>query len=92
MQIIDCLQEDYNETQKEVKDFVARCKHILDRLNEMALQKDPLSEVGYIDMLIQLEERLGKEGWQKRVQELYEVKKMAERMKNVQDGKDFLRT
>ena len=92
MQIIDCLQEDYNKTQKEVKDLVARCKHILDRLYEIALQKDPLSEVGYIDMLIQLEERLGKEGWQKRVQELYEVKKMAERMKNVQDGKDFLRT
>ena len=91
MQIIDCLEDDYSTRKEEVRKLVARCKSILDGLNEIALQRDPLSEIGYIEMLIALEERQGKPGWEKRVQELHEIRLMAERMRDIEEGRDVLR-
>ena len=85
------MEEEYKQTQTEVRTLVARCKHILDRLNEIALQRDPLSEIGYIEILIALEERHAKPGWEKRVQELHEIRLMAERMRAIEEGRDVLK-
>ena len=50
----------------------------LDRLQEIALKPDPLTEIGYIDILIESEKREAQPGWRKRLITLEEVRKKAE--------------
>lgn len=64
------------------------CKS-LQRLEEIELRPNPLTEVDYINLLIRSEEQQVKPGWQDRVKYLNDVKKIAQTIAKVKSGKQF---
>jgi hypothetical protein len=72
------LQGKFNNTQDVVLTFVAEMQRGLKRLSEIALKKDPLQQIDYLDLLIQSEEAQAKPGFKERVKSLQETRKRAE--------------
>ncbi|XP_045139116.1 uncharacterized protein LOC123520671 [Portunus trituberculatus] len=84
--LIDEIQAEYDEGQKKILHMANCVQKSLERLREIALRPDPLSTVEYIDMMIKTEEREGKAGWQERVTQLNQIRRMAEQLKNIETG------
>ena len=61
-----------------VDGMIREVKDSLQRLDEIALKPNPLSDVEYIDCLIQSEQQEHKDGWNQRVQYLQGAKKQAQ--------------
>ena len=64
--------------------LVVQAQQTLQHLDEIALKPNPLSQVEYIDRLIQCEKDEGKDGYQERIQYLNEVRVRAELLNMVQ--------
>lgn len=87
-----CTTEDIvKEMETELHDlYVAVCSMIqearrsLNRLKEIALKPDPLTEVGYINILIAAEKQKADPGYMHRVECLQKVREMAELMGKMQ--------
>ncbi|XP_028407913.1 uncharacterized protein LOC114530544 [Dendronephthya gigantea] len=77
---IERVRAEFNDTQEIVLAFVAEMQRGLKRLSEIALKKDPLQQVDYLDLLIQSEEKQGKPGFKDRVKALIETQRMAEQV------------
>ena len=88
--VVDMIKGEYETIRYEVEKNVKRCRSNLQELRKIALKPDPLSEVEYIDMLIEAEREEHKPRWQERVGELQKMRKMAERLQNVQTKDQFL--
>ncbi|XP_045139115.1 uncharacterized protein LOC123520669 [Portunus trituberculatus] len=84
--LIDEIQAEYDEGQKKTLHMANCVRKSLERLREIALRPDPLSTVEYIDMMIKTEEREGKAGWQERVTQLNQIRRMAEQLKDIETG------
>ena len=78
--LIDQLKDEFNETQEIVLAFVAEMQRGLQRLTEIALKKDPLQQLDYLDLLIQAEQAQGNPGFKDRVRSLTETRKQAEQI------------
>ena len=78
--IINQLQEEFNETQAVVLQFVVEMQRSAERLSEIALRKDPLQQVDYLDLLIQSEKLQERPGWKDRTKFLTETRKRAEQI------------
>ena len=72
------LDADLKKMRQVVLQMVHQTKQCLRRLGEIALKPNPLSEVQYIDTLIQSEEEQGKTGFIERVKALKELRREAE--------------
>ena len=57
----------------------------LKTLSEIALKKNPLQQVDYLDLLISSEKSQARPGWKDRVDSLIETTKRAERSTNLLD-------
>lgn len=68
---------------------IRQARGCLQRLDEIALKPNPMTEVEYIDLLIKSEEQQKKSGWKKRVDYFYQVRQQAEIMSQVKDPKAF---
>ena len=68
-----------------VSDAISEVKRCLDRLQEIALKPNPLSEVEYIDLLIDTEKREREERWEERVKHLEAVRENAQVLAGVKD-------
>ena len=68
--IIKQVEQDFNKTNSIVLNFVAEMQRGLKKLSEIALKKDPLQQVDYLDLLIESEKSQAKPGWQDRVSAL----------------------
>ena len=68
--VIKQVEEDFNNTNRIVLNFVAEMQRGLKKLSEIALKKDPLQQVDYLDLLIESEKSQAKPGWQDRVSAL----------------------
>ena len=66
--------------------MVQQVKTSLNRLDEIALKANPLTEVEYIELLIKSEKQQGKDGYQQRIQYYEEVKKQAQLVRTVKMG------
>ena len=66
---------------------VDQARKSLVRLDEIALKRNPLSEVDYIDKLIISEEDQGKIGWQTRVKALKALRERALIIRKVEESK-----
>lgn len=75
--VIEELKHDVNDIHIYVKKIMADMKRSKIRLNEIALRPDPLSTVEHIDLLILAENNDKKQGFQKRIEKLYEYRKHA---------------
>ena len=68
------IQAKIRSTYDESVGLVVQAQQTLQRLDEIALKPNPLSQVEYIDLLIQCEKDEGKDGYQERIKYLNEVK------------------
>ena len=57
-------------------------------MDEIALKPNPLTEVEYLELLIESEKREAKPGWKQRIQYLEEAKRHAEILSKVKDEKE----
>ena len=64
----------------------------LDRLKQIALKPNPMTEVEYIDLLIKSEKREAKPGYMQRVTALQEIRKQAELLEKVENENTRLST
>ena len=88
-QLVQEIQDEFDEVQFRVLEMVDQARRSIDRLNEIALRTNPLSTVDYIDILITSEKSEAKPGWMERVDQLMAVKKKAEQMQQIaQQGYD----
>ena len=77
------IQAKIRSTYDEIMGLVVRAQQTLQRLDEIALKPSPLSQVEYIDLLIQCEKD-GKDGYLERIQYLNAVRGRAELLSMVQ--------
>ena len=68
--VIKQVEEDFDNTNRIVLNFVAEMQRGLKKLSEIALKKDPLQQVDYLSLLIESEKSQAKPGWQDRVKSL----------------------
>ena len=68
--VIKQVEEDFNNTNRIVLNFVAEMQRGLKKLSEIALKKDPLQQVDYLNLLIESEKSQAKPGWQDRIKSL----------------------
>ena len=78
--LISQLENEFMETQGIVLTFVAEMQRGLQRLSEIALKKDPLQQLDYLDLLIESEKAQGKPGFKDRVRSLTETRNKAEQI------------
>ena len=72
--VIKQVEEDFNNTNRIVLNFVAEMQRGLKKLSEIALKKDPLQQVDYLNLLIESEKSQAKPGWQDRVNALQKTR------------------
>ncbi|XP_037837915.1 uncharacterized protein LOC119618057 [Kryptolebias marmoratus] len=89
-QLIDRLKADYKRVQDEVVRLMEKAVNCLNRLKEIALNRNPLSTPQYIHLLIEGEKQEGKPGWEQRVESLMKMKEHAELIAKVERGEELL--
>ena len=72
--VIKHVEQDFNTTNRIVLRFVAEMQRGLKKLSEIALKKDPLQQVDYLDLLIESEKSQAKPGWKDRVSALQKTR------------------
>ena len=72
--VIQQVEEDFNNTNRIVLNFVAEMQRGLKKLSEIALKKDPLQQVDYLNLLIDSEKSQAKPGWHDRVKALQKTR------------------
>ena len=75
--LIEQVKEDFRRTNHIVLNFVAEMQRGLNKLSEIALKKDPLEQVDYLDLLIESEKSQAKPGWKDRVKSLQKTRDAA---------------
>ena len=72
--VIKQVEEDFNNINRIVLTFVAEMQRDLKKLSEIALKKDPLQQVDYLNLLMESEKSQAKPGWQDRVNVLQKTR------------------
>ena len=72
--VIKQVEEEFHNTNRIVLNFVAEMQRGLKTLSEIALKKDPLQQVDYLNLLIESEKSQAKPGWQDRVKSLQKTR------------------
>ena len=72
--VIKQVEQDFNNTNRIVLHFVAEMQRGLKKLSEIALKKDPLQQVDYLDLLMESEKSQAKPGWKDRVSALQKTR------------------
>ena len=85
--MIDHLEEYLVTVHTTVMGMIVKAQQSLRRLDEIALKPNPLTQLQYLELLIESEKNEAKPGWQKRVQYYEEAKRQAEILSKVKDVK-----
>ena len=86
--VMNKMEMDLNKRGVEVIETIERARQSLERLQEIALRPDPLSEVEYIDILIESEKLEARPGWSNRVTTLHDVREQAVILSTVREQKE----
>ena len=86
-QVIAKVQDDLDAVEAQIKANLSEITVSLERLNEIALRTNHLSQLEYLDLLIQSEKDQGKPGWKKRVQGLQVFRDKAQALYDIAQGK-----
>jgi len=87
-QMMKSIEAYLRNLQADVIDKIKSAQQCLFRLDEIALKPNPLTQVEYLELLIESEKREAKPGWRKRIRYLEEVKCHAEILSHVTDEKE----
>ena len=77
-QMIELIDESLQGVHIQVVNIIKRAQQSLRRLDEIALKLNPVTQVEYLELLIESEKREAKPGWKQRIQYLETVKSHAE--------------
>ena len=69
--------------QAEVYSLLDEVRFSIHRLDEIALRPNPLSDIEYIDLLIESEKREHKHGWKERIHQYERIRKEAQVLKKI---------
>ncbi|XP_067033107.1 uncharacterized protein [Acropora muricata] len=75
--VIKQVKDEFKQTNRIVLSFVAEMQRGLKKLSEIALKKDPLQQVDYLNLLIESEKSQARPGWQDRVKSLQKTRDKA---------------
>lgn len=75
--IIECMENELKQSHRQVIQNIQEARHCLERLQDIALKPNPLSEVEYIDLLIESEKSEAKKGFRNRIQALEKLRDQA---------------
>ena len=75
--ILEKIKENYETVMERNKELVAKVKDYINRLKEIALKPNPMSELDYINILIENENEGKKDGYQERIHILKELHEKA---------------
>ena len=81
--IVSGLEQELEKKGFIVSENIKRARACVQRLEEIALKPNPLSEVGYIELMIESEKQQKKPGFNARIGTLRKVKKQAELLSKV---------
>ena len=84
-QVVKKCAEEFEAAQVKLLSLAEEARKSIQRLEDIALRPNPLSTVGYIDLLIKGEEMEGKPFWQDRVTQLKEVRNIAVHVQQVKE-------
>lgn len=87
--VVNMVRSEIVARYRDVSVMIRKAQQILKRLDEIALRPNPLSQVTYIDLMIESEQRQGKQGFMERVKVLTDVRRQAELLSTVKDDKIF---
>ena len=76
--ILEKIKTKYNEVMEENEKLVANVKDCINKLKEIALKPNPISEIEYINILIENETDGRRDGYKERVKILAELRDKAE--------------
>ncbi|XP_071164334.1 uncharacterized protein [Mytilus edulis] len=76
--VVDSVKLAFKQLYKKVQKMMNDVRCYINKLNEIALRPNPLSDVDYIDLLIQSEKNEKKYGWQKRINFFVDMREEAE--------------
>ena len=71
------------QLQAEVYSLLDEVRFSVHRLDEIALRPNPLSDIEYIDLLIESEKREHKHGWKERIRQYEQIRKEAQVLKKI---------
>ena len=74
-EIINDLKRDITKTSNDVSEQIEECRDCLEALSKFALKKNTIDIYGYMDQMISIEEEEKKVGYEKRIQQIKEIKK-----------------
>ena len=87
-QMIESIDESLQGIHSRVVNIIKKAQQSLRRLNEIALKPKPVTQVEYLELLIESEKREAKPGWKQPIQYLERVKRHAELLIKVKDEKE----
>ena len=82
------IEESLQKVHEEVLTMIKKAQQSLRRLDEIALKPNPLTQVDYLEILIESEKAEAKSGWKQRVKYLEVAKGHAETLSKVKDEKE----
>ena len=85
--MIGQLEEYLVNVHTKVLQMIVQAQQSLRRLDEIALKPNPLTQVQYLELLIESEKNEAKPGWKKRVQYYEEAKRQAQMLSKLKDVK-----
>ena len=85
--VIDEIKREYNALMNENKTLVTEVKQLINKLQQIALKPNPISEIEYIDILIENENDAKKQGYKERVRILQELRQKAENIRDIGENK-----
>jgi hypothetical protein len=88
-QVIQALNNDLRGVCEKLFYDIQQAQQSLKRLDEIALKPNPLTEVQYIELLIESEKQQTKSGWEERVKYLEEAKECARYLSNMKNATDI---
>jgi len=86
--MMNSLEESLQKVHVQVLTMIKQAQKSIRRLDEIALKPNPLTEVDYIEVLIESEKTSANPGWKQRVKYYEEAKRQAEVLSKVKDEKD----
>ena len=86
--MMQSLEESLQKVHVEVLTMIKKVQQSLRRLDEIALKPSQSSQVDYLEILIESEQREAKSGWKQRVKYLEVAKGHAETLSKVKDEKE----
>ena len=84
--LIDNINERIRKTDDIIEQMLQQARYSLNRLQEIALKPNPMTQAEYIDLLIESEKRECKLGWEDRVKGLEDAKEKALLITKVEKG------